>query len=71
MSPPYNHLGVKYIPLGGVGPKNLAEYTAEPLVAAVGGSWLAARDKIAAKDWQAIEQNAREARTIIDTARAS
>ena len=70
MSPPYNHLGVKYVPLGGVGPKNLAEYIADPLVAAVGGSWLAPRDKIAAKDWKAIEQNAREARTIIDTARA-
>lgn len=71
MSPPYNHLGVKYVPLGGVGPKNLAEYIADPLIAAVGGSWLAPRDKIAAKDWKAIEQNAREARTIIDTARAN
>ncbi|MDZ4656681.1 MAG: bifunctional 4-hydroxy-2-oxoglutarate aldolase/2-dehydro-3-deoxy-phosphogluconate aldolase [Bythopirellula sp.] len=69
MSPPYNHLGVTYIPLGGVGPKNLAEYIADPLVAAVGGSWLAPRDKIAAKDWQGIEQNAREARTIIENAR--
>lgn len=69
MSPPYNHLGVKYLPLGGVGAKNLAEYIADPLVAAVGGSWLATRDKIAAKDWQAIEQTAREARTIIDSAR--
>ncbi len=71
MSPPYNHLGVKYVPLGGVGPKNLAEYIADPLIAAVGGSWLAPRDKIAAKDWKAIEQNARETRTIIDSARAS
>jgi 2-dehydro-3-deoxyphosphogluconate aldolase/(4S)-4-hydroxy-2-oxoglutarate aldolase len=69
MAPPYQHLGVKYVPLGGVGPKNLAEYIADPLIAAVGGSWLAPRDKIAAKDWKAIEQNAREARTIIDTAR--
>ncbi len=69
MSPPYNHLGVKYVPLGGVGPKNLAEYIADPLVAAVGGSWLAPRDKIATKDWKGIEQNAREARTIIDSAR--
>jgi 2-dehydro-3-deoxyphosphogluconate aldolase / (4S)-4-hydroxy-2-oxoglutarate aldolase len=69
MSPPYNHLGVKYVPLGGVSAKNLAEYVADPLIAAVGGSWLAPRDKIAAKDWQAIEQNAHEARTIIDAAR--
>jgi 2-dehydro-3-deoxyphosphogluconate aldolase / (4S)-4-hydroxy-2-oxoglutarate aldolase len=69
MSPPYHHLGVKYVPLGGVGPKNLAEYIADPLVAAVGGSWFAPRDKIAAKDWRSIEQNAREARGIIDQAR--
>lgn len=69
MSPPYNHLGVKYLPLGGVGPANLAEYIADPLVAAVGGSWLAPRDKIAAQDWAGIEQNAREARQIIDQAR--
>jgi 2-dehydro-3-deoxyphosphogluconate aldolase / (4S)-4-hydroxy-2-oxoglutarate aldolase len=69
MAPPYQHLGVKYVPLGGVGPKNLADYIADPLIAAVGGSWLAPRDKIAAKDWKAIEQNALEARTIIDTAR--
>lgn len=69
MSPPYHHLGVKYVPLGGVGLKNLAEYIADPLVAAVGGSWLAPREKIAAKDWQGIEQNAREARKIIDSVR--
>lgn len=69
ISPPYHHLGVKYVALGGVGLKNMAEYIADPLVAAVGSSWLAPREKIAAKDWPGIEQNAREARTIIDTAR--
>ena len=71
MSPPYQHLGVKYVPLGGVGPKNLAEYISDPLVAAVGGSWLAPRETIAAKDWKAIQENARAARTIIDSARAN
>ena len=69
MSPPYQHLGVKYLPLGGVGPKNLAEYISDPLIAAVGGSWLAPRDVIGAKDWQKIELSAREARSIIDGAR--
>lgn len=70
MSPPYHHLGVKYMPLGGVGPKNLAEYVSDPLVAAVGGSWLAPRDRIAAKDWKAIQASAREARTLIDQVRS-
>jgi len=71
MAPPYNHLGVKYLPLGGVGPKNLAEYITDPLIAAVGGSWLAPRDKIVAHDWKTIEANAREAREIIDAARGT
>ncbi len=69
MSPPYNHLGVKYIPLGGVGQKNLAEYIVEPLIAFVGGSWLTPKDKIAAKDWKAIEELAKAARKTIDAAR--
>lgn len=70
MSPPYNHLGVKYIPLGGVGAGNLAQYIVDPLIACVGGSWLTPADKIAAKDWKAIEELASQARTTIDTARS-
>ena len=54
MAPPYNHLGVKYIPLGGVKQANLAEYLSEPLVAAVGGSWLAPKQAIADGDWAQI-----------------
>ncbi len=69
MTPPYNHLGVKYIPLGGVGIKNLAEYITDPLIAFVGGSWLTPKDTIAAKDWKAIEENARIARKTIDNVR--
>ena len=69
MSPPYNHLGVKYIPLGGVGQGNLAEYIVDPLIACVGGSWLTPKDKVMAKDWKAIEDIARLARTTIDGAR--
>ena len=32
--------GVKFIPTGGVGPANLAEFAAAPQVHAVGGSWV-------------------------------
>ncbi|TWU27471.1 bifunctional 4-hydroxy-2-oxoglutarate aldolase/2-dehydro-3-deoxy-phosphogluconate aldolase [Bythopirellula polymerisocia] len=69
MSPPYHHLGVKYVPLGGVGRENLAEYIVDPLIAFVGGSWLTPKDKIIAKDWKAIEELACQARTTIDAAR--
>ena len=66
---PYNHLGLKYIPLGGVNTNNLSEYLADPLIGAVGGSWLAPRDIIARKDWATIENNAREAREAVDAVR--
>ena len=65
ISAPYQHLGVKFIPLGGVTPKNLTEYIDSELIAAVGGSWIAPKPLIADKSWSAIEQNAREAREIV------
>lgn len=62
---PYQHLGIRYIPLGGVNAKNLSAYVGSPLVAAVGGSWLAKRDTIAAQDWEGITATCQEARKII------
>ncbi|MEC5126053.1 bifunctional 4-hydroxy-2-oxoglutarate aldolase/2-dehydro-3-deoxy-phosphogluconate aldolase [Verrucomicrobiales bacterium BCK34] len=64
ISAPYLHLGLKFIPLGGITVANLATYLESDLIAAVGGSWLAPRDVIAAKDWKRIESNAREAMSI-------
>ncbi len=66
---PYHHLGLKYIPLGGVNTNNLAEYLSDPLIAAVGGSWLAPREVVANKDWEKIENTAREARNAVDAVR--
>lgn len=65
ISAPYQHLGLKFIPLGGITVHNLAAYLENDLIAAVGGSWLAPRNVIAAGDWKQIETNAREARAII------
>lgn len=62
---PYVHLGLKYVPLGGVNEKNMATYLAEPLVGALGGSWLAPRDLIQAGDWAKIRANAAAAVEII------
>ena len=62
---PYRHLGVRYIPLGGVGPDNLVSYISSPDVLAVGGSWLAPRDLMEKEDWGAIEQLAREAVDLV------
>ncbi len=49
---PYAHLGLEYIPLGGVSEANCRAYVADKTVIAVGGSWIAPRERIAAKDWK-------------------
>ncbi len=61
---PFAHLGVKYIPLGGVSADNAELYLKEPSVQALGGSWLAPRDLILKQDWQTITANARHASGI-------
>lgn len=66
---PYAHLGLKYVPLGGVNAKNMAAYLSEPLIAALGGSWLAPRDLVKAGNWDAITALAAEAVTTIKTVR--
>lgn len=66
---PFAHLGVKYIPLGGVSAANAEQYLHEPSVQALGGSWLAPRDVIQRKDWQKITANAAEASAIVKRVR--
>jgi 2-dehydro-3-deoxyphosphogluconate aldolase/(4S)-4-hydroxy-2-oxoglutarate aldolase len=67
MAAPFVHLGVRYLPLGGIHLENLGRYLEDPNVLAVGGSWLAPRDLIAQRDWIGIEQRARQARQRIDS----
>jgi len=64
MAAPYAHLGLRYIPLGGLTAANAAAYLQDPLIAAIGGSWIAPRKAIKARDWKTIETNARSARDI-------
>lgn len=61
---PYAHLGIKYIPLGGVNPANLKSYLDSDIIGAVGGSWIAPRKLIAAGDWKTIREQAAEAVAI-------
>ena len=58
---PFAHTGVKFVPLGGVGPGNLAEYMVLPGVAAVGGSWMTERSLIRAGRFGEIERLVRQA----------
>lgn len=68
MSAPYRHLGLSFVPLGGVNTGNLREYLASPLIAAVGGSWIAKRELIKAQDWETIRDNAAEATALAASA---
>jgi 2-dehydro-3-deoxyphosphogluconate aldolase/(4S)-4-hydroxy-2-oxoglutarate aldolase len=67
MSAPYLHLGLKFIPLGGLDQNNLASYLSEPSIAAVGGSWIAKRETIKANDWTAITAAAAKATETVKT----
>ncbi len=65
ISAPYAHLGLKYIPLGGLTEQTMANYLGEKSVAAIGGSWLAPRELIQAKDWAGITARAKRASEIV------
>ena len=58
---PYNHLGVRFMPTGGVNMKNLAEYLSVKAIVAVGGTWIATKDMIASAQWDVIKDNAKAA----------
>lgn len=70
MAAPYNYLGLKYFPLGGVNMSNAASYLESPLITAIGGSWVAKRALIQSENWEAITQNAKEIRTLINQIRS-
>lgn len=71
LAAPYAHLGVRFIPLGGLTQGHLVQYLSDPLVMAVGGSWLAPRDLIRTSDWQSIQRRAAAAREAVDQVRSS
>ncbi len=47
---------VRFIPTGGIGPANLEDYLRIDAVVAVGGSWMVPRDRVAARDFEAIRR---------------
>lgn len=63
---PYAHLGVRFLPLGGVNAGNMEAWLRPPGVFAVGGSWLTPQAAIRDSDWEEITRRASEARTIAD-----
>lgn len=67
---PYASYRLNFIPLGGIGPETMEAYLREPLVAAVGGSWIIPPSALAAGDWKQIVRLATEATQRVDALRA-
>ncbi len=59
----YRHLGLRFIPTGGVTAETMTDWLALPEVIAVGGSWLAPAGLIRDGNWDEIERRARDAVT--------
>jgi 2-dehydro-3-deoxyphosphogluconate aldolase/(4S)-4-hydroxy-2-oxoglutarate aldolase len=57
---------VRFIPTGGVNPGNIASYLAVPSVVAVGGTWMVAPDRLAAKDWAGVADRTRAALKAVE-----
>jgi len=69
MAAPYAHLGVQFMPTGGIKAAQLADYLAVKSIAAVGGSWLATAAQIDAGDWDTITAQAAAAMATVRAAR--
>lgn len=63
---PYAHLGIRFVPLGGINAGNINDWLNNPGVFAVGGSWLTPKDIIRDQNWAEITRRAAEARQIAD-----
>ncbi|WP_294435221.1 bifunctional 4-hydroxy-2-oxoglutarate aldolase/2-dehydro-3-deoxy-phosphogluconate aldolase [uncultured Victivallis sp.] len=58
---PYKHLGIRFMPTGGVTADNVLNYLAIKEVVAVGGTWLGKSDEIAAGNWDGIRATVKQA----------
>ena len=51
---PYQHLGISFLPLGGINASNMSSYLLHSLAVVSGGSWLAPLDAIREGRWDHI-----------------
>jgi 2-dehydro-3-deoxyphosphogluconate aldolase/(4S)-4-hydroxy-2-oxoglutarate aldolase len=63
LAAPFGDVG--FVPTGGVGPANLADYLALPSVVAVGGSWMCPRSLVRAGDFATILALTADAITLV------
>ena len=60
--------GVRFMPSGGVGPENVADYLASASIFAAGGSWMATRALIAGGRFDEIARLSRQASALVGSA---
>ena len=58
---PYKHMGIQFMPTGGITTGNVAEYLAIREIVAVGGTWLGKTDDITAGNWDKIRETVQAA----------
>ncbi|QKJ85546.1 2-dehydro-3-deoxyphosphogluconate aldolase [Paramixta manurensis] len=66
---PFAHLGLRFIPTGGISENTLADWLRLPIVLAVGGSWIARSEDIRQGNFSQITRNAKAARAIVQQVR--
>ncbi|MEO7586945.1 MAG: bifunctional 4-hydroxy-2-oxoglutarate aldolase/2-dehydro-3-deoxy-phosphogluconate aldolase [Arachnia sp.] len=63
LSAPFGDM--KFVPTGGIGPKNIAEYLALDCVSAIGGSWMVPQAMVRARQFDDIAQLTRDAVALV------
>ena len=57
--------GVRFVPTGGIGPKNVGDYLALSCVSAIGGSWMVPKDMVRDHKFDDIAQLTRDAVALV------
>ena len=63
------YVGLKFMPTGGISPKNVRDYLAYNRIIACGGSWMVKNDLVKAGDFAAITEMAKECVQIVKESR--
>jgi 2-dehydro-3-deoxyphosphogluconate aldolase/(4S)-4-hydroxy-2-oxoglutarate aldolase len=64
LNAPFEHLGLRFVPLGGIDAGLAPGYLAQRCVAAVGGSWIASAERIRRAAWSEIREQAAAASAL-------
>jgi len=65
LSAPYKHMGLRFMPTGGVNPANLEAYLKIVTVAAVGGTWIAKTEDLTKGNWAEVRNRCKAAVEVV------